>query len=212
MPHVIAVDRPLLWAVGDPVVASGVMETGGLVVTGLVLYSDPDENALMSALATAGVTAPPLPDVGIELTAGEIYDYSGTLVMVRHDTVRVAGNPLDQVSEYGIYQPGTDVWEWVAGEVLVEGQRRSWEGVVYELYRDIGANNWFPPPQVPAHWQVVVEPGATEWVSGEPLIYDPENPIRRTYEGNIYELRQNPGINIWPPPTVPALWLLIGPA
>lgn len=66
---------------------------------------------------------------------------------------------------YGIYRPGVDVWEWVAGEVLQVGARRSYEGVVYELYRDIGANNWSPPPQVAAHWRVVVEtPG--EWAAG----------------------------------------------
>lgn len=53
--------------------------------------------------------------------------------------------------------------------------------------------------------------GGTEWVSGEQLTYDPDNPIIRTYQGRVYQLRQNPGINIWPPPTVPALWLDIGP-
>lgn len=47
-----------------------------------------------------------------------------------------------------------------------------------------------------------------EWVSGEQGIQIGD---RRTYQGVIYECRQNPGINIWPPPTVPALWLVIGP-
>lgn len=47
-----------------------------------------------------------------------------------------------------------------------------------------------------------------EWVSGEQGIVPGD---RRTYQGNVYECVQIPGVNIWPPPTVPALWKLIGP-
>lgn len=48
-----------------------------------------------------------------------------------------------------------------------------------------------------------------EWVSGEQLTYSAANPIYRMYQGVKYQLRQSPGANIWIPPSVPALWLVV---
>lgn len=169
MPYIHATDRPLLWAVtqSNAILASGLTEVGGLTITGedKALVSDADENAFLGAVAGSAGDYNPLPDVGEWVEAG-IYGWRDGLVIVRQSHTRLHDPDDAGVGAlYGIYRPGVDVWEWVAGEVLQVGARRSYEGVVYELYRDIGANNWSPPPQVAAHWRVVVEtPG--EWAAG----------------------------------------------
>jgi len=210
MAHVRATDRPLAWAVGTPIVASGTLQAGDLLLTGLALYANEDENALLGALATAGVTALPLPDVGAELEQGEIYDYNGTLVMVRKDTVRVPGDPLLQVSEFGVYREGAEAFEWVAGEIVSVGAQRTYEGVLYELYRDIGANNWSPPPEVAAHWRAVVEDEWPEWVqpTGAHDAYQKGDKV--TFEGGHYISLID--ANVWSPAVYPQGWEYKGPA
>lgn len=158
-----AAERPIHYVcdASGALVAAGTLRTGDVLATAHVLHADADENALLGALTAAGVSAPPLPDAGEPLEQDDIYEYGGTLVMVRKDTVRVPGDPLKQVSEFGVYQPGTEAWAWVAGEILPVGSHRVYDGVVYELYRDIGDANWSPPPQVAAHWRVA--PTADEW-------------------------------------------------
>lgn len=52
-------------------------------------------------------------------------------------------------------EPGT-VLPWVGGESVAIGDRRIYEGVVYESYAATGANIW-PPPEFPAAWRAVEE-------------------------------------------------------
>jgi hypothetical protein len=199
MPYIHATDRPLLWAVtqSNAVLASGLTEVGGLTITGedKALVSDADENAFLGAVAGSAGDYNPLPDVGEFVEAG-IYGWQGGLVVVRQPHTR-QHNPDDPGvgALYGIYRPGVDVWEWVAGEVLQVGARRSYEGVVYELYRDIGANNWSPPPQVAAHWRVVVEtPGG--WAAG--VAYKVGDVV--TYNGHTWRCDQaHTSIALWYP-------------
>ena len=201
-----ATTRPLVWVCrdgGNTVVASGTTGKGDVTATGLHLLSDADENALLGALLDAGVSALPLPDVGTEMRRGDIYDYNDTLLMVRHDTVRVAGDPLAQVSEFGVYREGAEAFEWVAGELLEVGARRLDDGVLYELWRDIGDANWSAPHLVPAHWRVVETTAPDEWpqwvqpyggsgtyVSGAQVTYNGQHWI------NVVPA---PTLNVWAP-------------
>lgn len=213
MSRITPVDRPIFWLAREAgqIVASGVTPVGAETLTrSSDVISADSENAFLGAVAGQAGGYNPLPDVGEWVEAG-IYSYGDDLLIARKPHVRPAGDPTDisLASLYGVYRPGEDVWEWVSGEVVYEGALRSWEGVTYELYRDIGANNFAPPPDNLAHWRIPSGGEIGEWVSGEALTYDPDNPIYRTYEGVTYKLIQNPGINIWPPPTVPALWELV---
>ena len=205
MPTIYAIDRPLLWAVtqSNAILASGLTEVGGLTITGedKALVSDADENAFLGAVAGSAGDYNPLPDVGEWVEAG-IYGWQDGLVIVRQSHTR-QHNPDDPGvgALYGIYRPGVDVWEWVAGEVLQVGARRSYEGVVYELYRDIGANNWSPPPQVAAHWRVVVEsepetPPA--WVQPLGAGYGYLKGAKVTHNGFVWESIFD-GENVWEP-------------
>lgn len=201
MAHVRATDRSQAWAVGTPIVASGTLQAGDLLLTGLALYADEDENTLLGALATAGVTAPPLPEPGAELERGEIYDYNGTLLMVRKDTVRVPGDPRLQVSEFGAYREGAEAFEWVAGEIVSVGTQRTYEGVLYELYRDIGANNWSPPPQVAAHWRLAATGEKwPEWVQPYGGSGTYVEGAKVTHKGfHWINVHPAPSLNVWEP-------------
>ena len=81
MPFVISTDRPVLWAVGDPVLASGIMEPGGLTVTGLALFSAENENEFLLAVVGLAGDYNPLPAAGGWCEAGTIYGYAGGLVI-----------------------------------------------------------------------------------------------------------------------------------
>jgi hypothetical protein len=100
-------------------------------------------------------------------------------------------------------QPVGSVDAWPLGaKVLHNGH--TWKSLIPANVQEPGSD--------PRWWECLdCEPVVGEWVSGEQITFDPANPAQRTYQGNIYQLRQSPGINIWPPPSVPALWLLIGP-
>jgi hypothetical protein len=71
----------------------------------------------------------------------------------------------------------------------------------------INANVWVPG-SVGAEALWIDEAGPTppvigEWVSGEQGLKIGD---KRTYQGITYSVRQALGVNIWAPPTVPALW------
>lgn len=151
--------------------------------------------------------------------AGDIVTHLGKLWRCLADNNAVAAD----------WSPGTAWSLWA----------ETWEsGVIPDWRQPQGAHDAYPKDFKVRHrgytWQSLIpanvwEPGSagaetlwkcldcpppaqyTEWVSGEQLTYNPDKPIIRTYQGRKYQLRQNPGINIWPPPTVPALWLDIGP-
>ena len=64
MPYIIAKDRALYWAVGEPVVAAGLTEVGGATLTGLVMVSAADENEFLGMVAGEAGSYEPLPDSG----------------------------------------------------------------------------------------------------------------------------------------------------
>lgn len=215
MPHIIATERALYWAVGEPVVAAGLIEVSGALLTGLSLRSSANENEFLGLVAGKASDYAPLPAVGEWLEAGNIYGYKGGLIIVRQSHNRMHYAPEDTPALFSVYRENvTDALEWVANERVEVGMRRTYGGLVYQCLQAHTAESTGTPVQtLGVLWAVYIEPGPDipEWVSGEALTYDPVNPAKRTYQGRIYELRQNPGINIWPPPTVPALWLDIGP-
>lgn len=215
MPTIYAIDRPLLWAVtqSNAVLASGLTEVGGLTITGedKALVSDADENAFLGAVAGLAGGYNPLPDVGEWVEAGAIYGYGGGLVIVRQSHTRTEHAPEDVPALFAVYRADAgEALEWVANEQVQVGTRRLYGGVLYECLQAHMTLSTWTPDVTPALWRVVEsEPETGEWVSGEQGLQVGD---RRTYEGIIYEVRQSPGANIWPPPTVPALWLEIGPA
>jgi hypothetical protein len=211
-------DRPILYAVTGTLGGNAVAEHGQTFVgdaTGvsqaLSVVSGVDENEFIGAVPVD--VWPVLPAAGTWLEAGEIYQWNNQAVQVRQSHTRTEHDPDTVPALFLVYRPDAgDVLDWVAGEQVYIGTHRLYDGTEYTcLQAHTTQEDWEPPDTLGVLWAVYVPPGPgiPEWVSGEQGITPG---MQRTYQGNIYECRQNPGINIWPPPIVPALWLLIGPA
>lgn len=107
MPYVTSTDRPVLWAVKtSAVLAAGIMEPGGITVTGedKALLTDADENAFLGKVAGAAGSYKPLPAAGEALEAGAIYGYAGGLVIVRQSHTRTQHAPADVPALFSVYR------------------------------------------------------------------------------------------------------------
>lgn len=218
MPTITSTERTLRWTVVEAgaVIESGDTQPGETTIAADVntLLSDADENALLGALTAAGVSAPPLPDVGADLRQGDIYDYNGTLVMVRQSHTRTTHDPADVPALFVRYRPdAADVLDWIAGEQVYVGTRRVYEGVTYEVLQAHVTQADWTPDATPALWQEVVEePPTGEWVAGVAYVGDNTagagNGDVVTYQGHTYRcLQSHTSISTWTPTAVPALWL-----
>lgn len=150
--------------------------------------------------------------------AGDVLYYEGNLIEVIADHETAAHwKPGEAHSLYKRFYESDEIPVWVqpisAETAYPLGFR------VLHLERiwvsQIPANTTVPGSDV--RWWVLApgqepepDPDVTpEWVSGEQLTYSAANPIYRMYQGVKYQLRQSPGANIWPPPSVPALWMAV---
>lgn len=156
---------------------------------------------------------------GMSVKAGDVLYYERNLIEVISDHKTASHwKPNEAHSLYKRYfNPDAEPEPWVqpisAETAYPLGFR------VLHLDRiwvsQIPANTTVPGSDV--RWWVLAEgqepipdPNVTpEWVSGEQLTYSAANPIYRMYRGVKYQLRQSPGVNIWAPPTVPALWQVV---
>jgi len=217
MPHIIATDRALYWAVGEPVVASGLTEVGGATVTGLPMVSAADENAFLAQTVTLAGDYNPLPDAGW-LEAGSIYGYSGGLVIVRQSHDRTIYAPEDTPALFSVYRAdAAEALVWIANEPVQMGTRRLYDDVLYECIQAHTTQTDWVPPALPALWKVVQEePVPDAWAVG--VAYTGDNTAGAgngdvvTYNGRLYRCWQShTSIAGWEPPNVPALWIDLGP-
>ena len=90
-------------------------------------------------------------------------------------------------------------------------------GVSYKCklgHVNYGDTNWAPNIAT-TMWEVVPNPGLTEWVAGvnflDSVAYP--DPVLRTYKGRLYQLQIRHGTQVgWEPDITPALWIDKGPA
>ena len=212
MTTILPTDRPIRYCVtgaGDPI--TGETPVGNLTgVNGaLSVIADADENAFVAALPAASF--PELPPAGW-LDAGDIYQYEGAAVIVRQSHNRTIYAPAETPALFIVYREAADtVLNWVAGEQVQVGTRRSYDGVTYECVQSHVTQSDWTPPAVPALWRVVVdepeepeEPTVAAWAAY--TAYEIGDVV--TYNGISYSCRQShtslPG---WEPDRVPALWL-----
>ena len=204
MPSVRSTDRPVLWAVGDPIVASGVLEEPGVLLTGLTLIYNTDENAYL--LALADVSAPPMPDVGVEIVANTIYDYNGTLYMVRATHIRTGHDPATTPNLFFTYQEDAgEAPGWIANEWVNAGTRRVYGGVLYyALQAHQTLVTTYPPAPgiLGLLWGVVAL--TPEWAIG--VTYQGDNQLGAgngnvvTHQGGTYRcLQGHTSIASWSP-------------
>jgi len=221
MPYIIAKDRALYWAVGEPVVAAGLTEVGGATLTGLVMVSAADENEFLGMVAGEAGSYEPLPAQGVWLEAGTIYSYGDGLVIVRQSHTRTEHAPETVPALFSVYRPEATgdeaIPEWIANERVEVGVRRRWKGTVYECRQAHTTQIDWAPDVTPALWSVVQPPAAEpEWKAG--VKYTGDNTAGAgkgdvvAYQGRRYRCWQTHTSQAgWEPPGVPALWIDLGP-
>jgi len=205
-----------MWAVGDPVVASGILDVPGVLLTGLTLYSSVSESEFLAAVVDKAGTYNPLPASGW-LEAGAIYGYAGGLVIVRQSHNRTEHAPVDVPALFAVYrEDASEVLEWVPGEGVLVGTRRTFGDKTYQAIQAHTTQVDWTPPAVPALWaEVVEEPPVGAWAAGVAYVGDNTagtgNGNQVTYSGRLYRcLQSHTSISTWYPSVVPALWLDLG--
>jgi hypothetical protein len=166
MTTILPTNRPMMYCVtgaGEPI--TGTTHVGELtgVNPALTVVADADENAFVAALPADAF--PELPDSGW-LEADTIYRYQGGAVIVRQSHERTHYPPQDTPALFIVYrEDAADVLEWVAGESVLVGTRRTYEGVTYECIQAHVTQADWTPPSVPALWALVPdEPPGDEWI------------------------------------------------
>jgi hypothetical protein len=104
-----------------------------------------------------------------------------------------------------------DVLDWIAGESVIIGMRRIYEGIAYRCIQGHVTQVDWTPPATPALWALVAPP-TEEWAAG--VAYTGDNTAGAgngdvvMYQGNEYRcLQSHTSIATWTPAAVPALWL-----
>lgn len=127
-------------------------------VNGLVLQTLAP--ALTDAQALTVKDAWPVWTAGGEYAEGEIAQYGDGLYRVMQAVAAQAHQPPDAEGMLAVYKPIQIAQEgealpWVEGEHVEQGQRRRYEGVVYECVQADAGANVHAPPLVPAVWTEV---------------------------------------------------------
>lgn len=185
-------------------VATGELCGTDYLATSLDVVADEDDNAFLAAVPADAL--PPLPDSGW-LEAGDLYADGDRTVMVRQSHNRTEHDVDDLVPTlFLVYrEDADDVLKWVAGESVVVGTRRTYDGVTYQCRQSHVTQTDWTPPATPALWAVVQEePAGSEWAPG--VAYTIGDVV--TYDGAEYACRQSHTSQVgWEPPKVLALWL-----
>lgn len=205
---IVANEQPVYYSVSGDIdgstidVISDISRIGDAtaVAEQLTVVSDSDPNAYLGKLPPAEF--PDLPDSGW-LEQGEIYNYGGTLVMVRQDHNRLPSYSVDNITLYIKYRPdAASVLDWVVGEPVEVGMHRIYNSIEYVcLQAHVTQSDW-TPDRTPALWSVYVEP-TSEW--SYPFAYKIGDQV--TYLGILYEcIQAHTSQAGWHPDVVPALW------
>ena len=154
------------------VLISDVTQVGALtgVNPELSVVADEDDNAFLASVPVANL--PPVPEQGTWLEADTLYADGDRAVLVRQSHTRTE-HAIDALvpTLFLIYRADAgDVLAWVAGESVVIGTLRTYEGETYRCIRaHVTQSDWMPTATLENLWEVYEEPQPGEdWVdSGE---------------------------------------------
>ncbi len=196
-------DKPIFYAVGNPIIVTGIVDVGGLVVTALPTVTGESESAFLTASNGKATVDKPLPDTG-RLEAGDMYGYAGGIVIVRQSHDRTIYTPAETPALFTVYRAGAGTLEWIDGEKVMKGQERTYGGKTYSCLQDHQTQKDWTPDKTVALWKEVIETPATgEWAAG--VAYKVGAEV--TYKGKTYVcLQAHTSISTWMPSVVPALW------
>lgn len=206
MTQINATNQPIFWAVGDPVIASGVTEVGSTTLTGLTMISDTGETAFLGKVVGKATGFNPLPDSGT-IEAGIIYGYNGGLVICRQTHERTIYAPSETPALFTVYRANAGLLEWIAGEKVLKGMQRTYGGKTYDVIQDhVTQVDWTPDKAITLWSEVIETPPTGAWAAG--VAYKVGDVV--TYNGKTYQcLQAHTSISTWMPSAVPALWKLL---
>jgi len=204
MPLIQPTTQPARWraALGETVYTgqTALGQATGVNPDYALVHAEGDA-AYVAELESIADALPALPDSGW-LEAGDVYQHGGHAIMVRQSHWRTEHNPADVLALFVVYRAdAADVLEWVAGESVQVGTRRTYGGVTYEcLQAHTTQPDWTPPQTIGGLWELVVEaPDEPQpWV--QPTGAHDAYPAgaRVTHNGYIWE--SDIDANVWEPP------------
>jgi hypothetical protein len=219
MPIITPTTQPLHWIVSEAsvIIGAGITLIGEATIAALTLTSATEENDLLDALITAGVSAPSMPAMGNEVVEGEIYTYDGVLYMVRITHLRTEHDPATIPNLFWHYQVDTgEALEWTVGEQVYIGTKRIYDGVLYQCLQAHQTNPAIYPTApgiLGLLWGVVAT--TPEWAVGVAYVGDniagAGNGDAVIYLGSDYRcLQSHTSIQTWNPvATLNVLWVAI---
>lgn len=148
------------------IVHTGLTEPGQVTTTGQPVFSTAtEENEYLSLLGPIESDFPALPAAGTPLEQGQIYLWGEIAVMVRQTHIRTEHDPEDVPALFIVHRLDDSI-DWIAGEQVSIGTRRTYNGVLYEAIQPHVTQSDWTPPAVPSLWKVVEEEGGggSTWV------------------------------------------------
>ena len=216
MPYALATDRPVFWAVqtGTNIIAAGSQPVNSITYTGEAntMLSDASELGFLAKTVGKAGNYKQLPTVGVWLQAGEIYQNPSDngLVIVRQPHNRTIYPPEQTTNLFTVYREGgPDVLEWVAGEKVETGGRRTYGGKTWAAVTGHYTQDDYTPDKTPALWKEVREGGAA-WDSKavyakDALVTHAGRTWKSLQDGNA---NREPGVvGTWRDTAVPPLWV-----
>lgn len=147
--------------------------------------------------------------LGATYAVDDLVSYGAALYKCRQAHTAVASNwtPPNVPALWLVYRKDADqLLEWVAGEPVSVGTRRTYSGAEYTaLQAHVTQSDW-TPPAVPALWAAVAPPTAN-WAAG--VAYKVGDIV--TYLGSTYRcLQAHTSISTWNPvATLNVLWVRV---
>lgn len=173
---------------------------------------------------------PELPPVGTLVEEDALYSHDSSIYRVRQSHNVTIYDPDDVPALFTIYRKESGTMDWIAGEQVEIGMKRTYEGVIYECFQSHQTQvDWTPPSTLNVLWLVYVETtteapattteapattteqaatttlaGVDEWAAG--VSYTVGDLV--AYGGITYSCRQSHTSQAhWTPPAVLSLWL-----
>lgn len=194
----ITKDKPIYYAVGNPVIVAGCIEVGGLVVTGLPTVTGETEKEFLDAVQGKGSGYQPLPESG-QVDAGQIYSYDGSLVICRQSHSRMIYTPAKTPALFSVYrEDASDVLDWIACEKVEKGHQRVYKDITYTCIQAHQTQSDWTPDKTHTLWKEVVEtpdeppewkqPGSTNYYVIDDMV---------THKGHLW--KSLCAVNVWGP-------------
>ena len=203
MTYIVATDKPLLWAVGNPIIETGITEINNLTVSGQTIVYDSNENTYLGKLVGKAGAYNPLPNIGELCEAGMIYGYNNGLVICRQTHNRTIYSPEETPALFIVYRAdAASVLDWVVGEKVEVGMHRIYNTVEYVVIAAHVTQADWTPDKTPTLWGKVA-PATGAWTVG--VAYKVGDLV--TYQGSTYKcLQAHTSIATWTPTAAVSLW------